>query len=152
MAVKEAPVEAKSGDVEGKKKKGGKKKLIIIAVVVLALLGAAYFLVLKPKPKATGPVKPDPGPIVKLDPININLADGHYLKLGIALQTTKKAKEPPEGSAALDSAITLYTGKSMKELSVKKQVEDLKEQLLKLIEEDYPEDVMGLFFTQFVMQ
>lgn len=164
MAVKEAaPVDAKakgaSADAlekggKGGKGKGGKKskkKLIIILLAVLVLGGGGYVMFLKPK--AGGPPKPpEPGAIVKLDPININLKGTHFLKLGIALQTTKTAKEPPEGSAALDSAITLYTGKSITELSVPKQVQALKAELLELIKDDYEGDVMGIYFTQFVMQ
>ncbi len=153
MAVKEAtPVDAKGAEgADAKKGKKSKKKLVIILVAVLALGGGGYFMFLKPKPSGP-PAPPKPGPIVKLDPININLKGAHFLKLGIALQTTKKAKEPPEGSAALDSAITLYTGRSITELSVPKQVAELKAQLLELIKKDYEGEVMGLYFTQFVMQ
>ncbi|NHA00583.1 hypothetical protein G5V59_12655 [Nocardioides sp. W3-2-3] len=63
--------------------KGGKGKKILIAVVVLALAaGAAWFLVLKPK----GDTAPKPGDVLTLEAIQVNLAGGHYLRLGMALQ------------------------------------------------------------------
>ena len=41
--------------------------------------------------------------MVKLDAIQINLADDHYLKVGIALQASKDAGEELDGSKALDA-------------------------------------------------
>ena len=64
-------------------KGGGKLKKILILVVLLAVVGGAvWFFFLKPKPVAP----PEPGEVVTLEPIQINLAAGHYLRVGIALQ------------------------------------------------------------------
>jgi len=67
-------------------KKSKKKLLIIIAAAVLLLGGGgagAYFTFLsgpsKPKP-------PEPGKVVPLDAITVNLSEGHFLKLKLALQ------------------------------------------------------------------
>ena len=58
---------------------------------LLLAAGAGYWFFLKP---AGGAEKaPEPGVVVKLDAIQINLADGHYLKVGIALQASKDAAE-----------------------------------------------------------
>ena len=47
-----------------------------------------------------------------MDPISINLAGGHYLKVGIALQATIDAHEAPEGSHAQDLAVVLLSGRT----------------------------------------
>ncbi|WP_203872442.1 hypothetical protein, partial [Planomonospora parontospora] len=84
--LKSAPDAGEAKD-DGKK---SKKKLFIIAGAVLALVGAAaaYFLLFAGSGKAEEP-KPEPGAIAALDAITINLADGHFLKLKMALQATK---------------------------------------------------------------
>lgn len=139
----EAPVEGTE-----EKKKGGKKKLLVIAVLLVAVLGAGYFFFLKP----SGPAKPQPGAVIALDPITLNLADGHYLKLGLALQATKAAKETPDGSHALDLAIDLFSGRQVAELGSATAREKLKKQLGEEVDKAYEGDVMGVYFTQFVTQ
>lgn len=124
-----------------------KKKLIIILVAVLALGGGGYFMFLKPKP--SGP--PQPGEVVKLDPIQINLAAEHYLRVGVALQLTAGASEA-EGSKALDATINLFSGLPMAQVNDPKKREVLKKQLVTELEELYEGDVMGVYFTEFVTQ
>jgi flagellar FliL protein len=72
-------------------KKGGKKKLVVIVLLVAVLGGAGYWFFLKPSSGAAPP--PKPGEVVALEPIQVNLADGHYLRIGIALQLTATAHE-----------------------------------------------------------
>src|SRR4051794_8588651 len=85
--------------------KGGKKKLIIIAAVVaLVVLGGVYkFVLAKPAAADAAEKEPEPGVTLALDPVNINLAEGHFLKLGLSLLFSKEASahEEPDGSAAL---------------------------------------------------
>ncbi|MBZ5735191.1 flagellar basal body-associated FliL family protein [Nocardioides sp. TRM66260-LWL] len=133
-------------------KKGGKKKLIIIVVALLVVAGAAYFFLLKPKPADAAKPKPVAGVVTPLDPIQINLEGGHYLRVGIALQQTDKAAEALDGSKALDAAIELFSGKSIEELSKPKERVKLKKELVKELEHLYEDEVMDVYFTQFVMQ
>ena len=135
------------GAEEPEKKGGGKKKLIMILVALLAIGGAAYWFVLKPKPEP----KPEPGEVVSLEPIQINLEGGHYLKIGVALQLTTTAHEA-DGSKALDATIELFTGRSMDELTRKESRAKLKKELLKELEHEYHGDVMGIYLTDFVTQ
>ncbi len=128
-------------------KKGGKKKLIIIVVAVLALAGAAYWFVLKPKPEPA----PEPGEVVTMEPIQVNLAGGHYLKIGVALQLTTAAHEA-DGSKALDAVIELFSGRAMDQLTRPDERDKLKHKLLKELEHDYHGDVMDVYFTDFVTQ
>src|SRR5437764_292294 len=70
---------------EGPAKKS--KKLLIVVPLVLALVaGAAWFFLLRGNGEPAKKAEPKPGVVVTLDSVNINLADGHYLKLKLALQ------------------------------------------------------------------
>jgi flagellar FliL protein len=146
MSTTTAPAAAPAAE---EAKGGGKKKLIMILVVVLVVAGAAYQFVLKPKPAAAS--KPQPGEVVSLEPIQVNLAGGHYLKIGIALQLTAKAHEA-DGSKALDATIETFSGKSMETVTRPDNREKLKEHLEKELEHLYHGDVMGVYFTDFVTQ
>src|SRR4051812_23022771 len=148
---------AKDGAPKPDKPGGKKKKLIIIGAVLLVAV-AAYMFVLKPKPAATG--APQPGAVVKLDPLTLNLDGGHYLKLSMALQFTAAASaggghgggDEPDGSKALDLAIGQLSNRKIAELNTAAARDAAKKKLLTAIEEAYEHDVMDLYFTEFVMQ
>jgi|APCry1669188879_1035177.scaffolds.fasta_scaffold05744_5 flagellar FliL protein len=161
---------AKKTDDEGteapeKKKKSNKLLLIIILVVVLA--GAAYFFVLKPKDAAPAPgsaaaeqaaaaaaaALPE-GPVIRLDPIFINLAGGHYLKLGMGLQTMgpQSKEEPTDGALALDAAIQIYSNQDMNTLTDQANRDTLKKQLVEMVTKGYHLKVSDVYITEFVMQ
>jgi flagellar FliL protein len=124
-----------------------KKKLVIILVAVLALGGGGYFMFLAPK--ASGP--PKPGLVVTLDPIQINLAGEHYLRIGLALQLIDGVKEA-DGSKALDATIEIFSGLPMTQTNDGKQRDELKKELVAKLEKLYPKEVMGAYFTEFVTQ
>lgn len=146
MSVTAMPqAEADSGK---KEKKGGKKKLIIIVALVAVLGGAGYWFFLKP---SGPPPKPVEGTVVALDPVQINLAGGHYLSVTLALQLTDKAKEA-DGSKALDAAIELFSGREITEVNDAKERLKLKEELVKELDDLYDGEVMDVYFTQFVSQ
>jgi len=139
-------------------KKGGGKKMLLVGLLggVLLLGGGAGGVWYFTKPAAAAP-PPVAGAVIALDPISLNLADQHYLKLGIALQaTTLVGKETPDGSKALDLAIQEFSGVSMADLSDDGKREhykdELQEKIVKAYEEEEQEHVMGIYFTQFVMQ
>ena len=150
MSVTTMPPAATKGAAEEPEKKGGKKKLIIILVAVLAIGGAAYWFVLKPKPEGKKE-KPVAGEVVALEPRQVNLEGGHYLKLGLALQGTADAHEL-EGSKALDAAISIFSGRSIEEVSRPAELKHLKTELQKELDHLYHGDVMGVYFTDFVTQ
>jgi flagellar FliL protein len=137
-------------------KKSNKMLIIIIAaVVLLGGGGAGAFFMLKGNSKAEA--APKKGVVTAIDsPITINLADGHYLKLGFSLQQTADAAEAVDTSEALNLAIDEYTGKTVAELSTDKGREELKVELLKKIEKAYTTDgtkeVMDIYYTSFVTQ
>ena len=146
MTVTAIPQQPTAETAEAAPKKS-RKKLLVIVVAVLLLGGAAYWFVLRPKPE--GP--PMPGEVVKLEPIQVNLAAAHYLRLGLSLQLTTKAHEV-DGSKALDAAIEIFSGKTVAEVNATKGRTELKKELVKRLGEVYEHEVMGVYFTEFVTQ
>jgi flagellar protein FliL len=137
------------------------KKMLMIIVIALVVLGggggAGAFLALKGD-KAEAKPEPKKGTVTAIEnDLTINLADGHYLKLGFALQETEEAgTEAIDTSEAINLAIDQYTGKSVAELSTVKGRETAKAELLEKIKKAYAEDgteiIMDIYYTAFVTQ
>lgn len=125
-----------------------KKKLIVIALVLVLVAGAGYWFFLKPSGGETEPV---PGEVMPLEAIQINLEDGHYLRVGLALQLVEGAHEV-DGSKALDATIDLFSGQSIKEVTATKERQHLKEELTKELDHLYHGEVLEVYFTDFVTQ
>lgn len=166
---------------EEPKKKRGKLKIIIPVVVLLAGLGGGgFFMTSSKKATATDAAHTSttlvPGPVIVLEPITTNLADGHILKVGLSLRLSSKPKEEelaavvkaksaaghgaaadgasPMGgteSVALDLAITHLGSKTYTTLSSPEGKAAAKEELTKAIEEAYEHDVTAVYFNNFVM-
>jgi flagellar FliL protein len=137
-----------SGDASPAKQGGGKRKLIVVALLVVLLAGSAWWFVLRKPADADAP---KPGEVVALDPIQVNLAEGHYLSIGIALQAVDGAEEV-DGSKALDAVIGLFSGRSVAELNRPKVRTQLKKELEHELADRYEEEVMAVYLTQFVTQ
>ena len=146
-------------EASGDEPKKSKKKLMIIVIAVVVLLGGgggAYFMLKGGKAKVAPP--PEKGVVVAIeDALTINLTDGHFLKLGFALQMTAEAgAEAIDTSEALNLAIDEYTGKTVAELSTEKGRDTAKAALLEKIEEAYKEKekqmIMDIYYTSFVTQ
>ena len=120
-------------------------------VLVVAAAGAGWFFLLKPD-GSKEPKKPELGAVLPVDPININLDGGHYLKLGFSLQLKKGVKENPDPSQALAIAIDQFTGQSMTVLSQPGARRKAVATLTEAIEHAYGEDVIDLYPTTLVMQ
>jgi flagellar FliL protein len=144
-AIPQAPVNEE--EVEAAKPPRNRNKLLVILVAVLALGGGAYWFALKPTP--AGP--PQPGVVVKLDPIQVNLAAGHYLRVGIALQLVEGVKEA-DGSKALDATIDEFSGLAMDDVNDPAKRATYKKALEKELAHRYHDEVMGVYFTEFVTQ
>jgi flagellar FliL protein len=148
MSVSTMTTPAGADEKDATEGKGGKKKLVVVVVLLVVLGGAGYWFFLKPKGGHEAPV---PGEVVALESTQINLASGHYLRIAIALQLPEGAAEV-DGSKALDATISLFSGRSMTELNDPKEREKLKKELGTELEERYDDEVMGVYFTEFVTQ
>jgi flagellar FliL protein len=141
--------DAKSGVKDDTSGSGSKKLVVIVLVALLAGGGGAWYFLLR---GPSAPPKPKPGAVLKLDAINVNLADSHYLKVGLALQTTTSASPDIDGSQALDIAISQLSGRTMGDLAAPAKREKAKEALVKAVSEAYDGEIMDVYFTEFVMQ
>lgn len=158
--------DASTGEGPAKKKKG--KMLLVLPVVILALAGGGYVMMgggSKPAAAAGGTTPTGPttttmlanASIAKFDDITLNLADGHYLKVGIALQLTKKAVPDDYttgGSAAkaFDLTISTFGSKTYAELGAPGGREATKAVLQRAIVKAYAGEVSAVYLTDFVMQ
>lgn len=128
--------------------KKSRKALLMVVVVVLATAAAAWWFMIRP---AGADEAPEPGEVLQLEPIQVNLEGGHYLKIGIALQAVEGA-EHVEGSKALDATIELFSGATMADLADTKKRGHLKEVLVEELDHRYHGEVMEVYFTDFVTQ
>ncbi len=166
---KSVPDQRKGGapvgtDDDAPPKGGRKKKIIGAAVLLVAVLGAGggafvMFTGGGADDEAAAEVvevEPEPGAVVPLEPITINLADGRYLQVGIALQEAVPEgggeHAETDGSQALDILIHQLSGKPMAELASTEQRDAVKAELVTEISEAYHEHVYDIYFTSFVMQ
>lgn len=151
------------GDDDAPAKGGKKKKLIGAVVLLVALLAAgagAYFMFMggggeEAEAAAEAAHEYEPGAVVPLEPITINLADGRYLQVGIALQEAVAEgghATETDGSQALDILIHKLSGKPMAELASVEQRDAVKAELVEEIKHAYHDHVYDIYFTSFVMQ
>lgn len=138
-------------------KGGGKKKLIMIVVPVLLAVVAAWYFVLGPgsgSGEAEEKPKAEPGEVVALEPITMNLADGRLLKVGLALQLPLEpaGEEEVTGSVALDEAIAFLGEHTYAQLAQPAARQAAKKELSHRVAKRYHEGVLEVYFTEFVMQ
>jgi len=182
MADKKAEKTEKSEKDSSDSKKSGKRtkgggmnKLLLVAVL---LLGAAAGYVLKgggggsagAAAETTLPPPPEPGMMVSIAPLSVNLADNHYLKIGLAVQLVDGAETTEGGghggSAATpedawlaehgpvirDLLISELGGAHVSEFANAAGRENLRNHLLEKANEHLEGSVYALYFTEFVMQ
>ena len=150
------------------KKGGGVKRIATIAVVVVGLVGGVKGFVLGGPPAAAGAAGPtttttEPhGPVVTLEPITLNIAGDRFLKVGLAFQLAHDyepvghgpdSDDPTKGYArAVDLVIDTLAGRTFEELVTPEGRSRAKEEIGHLLEEAYPDEIEGVYFTEFVMQ
>ena len=137
---------------EGAPKKSRTKLVILLAAVVLLLGGAGGYFFMFAGSGDEAEAAPEAGEVVAMEAVTVNLADGHFLKVAIALQATADAEHEPEGSKALDLTIDHFSNRKMAELSSAEGRQKAKQELIEKVGEAYHGEVMDVYFTQFVMQ
>lgn len=140
-----------------------KKKLFLVGAVVLAALVGGYVTVSAGGEAEAGqaveePQAPVPGEVVTLEPITLNLSDGRFLKVGLALQLVEGTPVPGPAEVAgfaapaLDDSISLLGALSYGELVAPGGRDTAKQALSERISARYEGVVMGVYFTELVMQ
>lgn len=144
---------------KGKKAKGGKSNLVPAIVLAVGIAAGGYFMGGSGEPAASGETTATTQPageIVTMDPISVNLADGHFLKVGLGVQLSESAnvEEFPKGPMAKvkDLLIDELAGGDMATLATKDGKEKVKDELTKRAEKEFEGEVLGFYFTDFVMQ
>jgi flagellar FliL protein len=87
----------------------------------------------------------------------VNLADGHYLKLGLGLQLPEgtlmeEIESEGIGAPALDKAIELFSTRTMQDLVPAKNRSELRGQLGYELCTAHESIISKVYFTDFVMQ
>lgn len=104
----------------------------------------------------TAPAEPEIGEIVGLEAINVNLADGHYLRIAVSLGLVPAVDaahvETYPTAPASDLVLTTFAGRSMEELAEPDGRERARQQLSEALAEAYGSEVAAVYFTEFVMQ
>jgi flagellar FliL protein len=136
-----------------------KKKILIIVPVLLVVVGAAYKMVLAPKPVA--PKKKIEGAVVPLQKeFLLNLDGGRYAKVSVALVmpvapvVAEGATAPPlEQEAAVRAVVTdRLTGLSASALIVRSKRHELLDEIRKQIDHTTDEEVDEVLFTDITVQ
>jgi flagellar protein FliL len=176
MSDKPAPTEPNADEAPKKK---SKRKLFIAVGLCVVLAGVAYMLVGRGGAGAdvatdgttadtvATPAALEFTEIVDMPAININLADGHYLRVAVSLGlhsleeeeavAEAPAEETAEGSSipiapAADIIVATFSGRTMATLATTEGRDEAKLALTTQIVEHYGETVASVFFTEFVMQ
>lgn len=158
-ALGKSPAAAPPAEDGETTRKRGRKKLVLLLVALLVVGGgAAWYLLLGPGAAPTGEAgehaepAPEPGEVLTVDAVSINLAGGHYLRLGLALQLTAEVHEEVSSARALDLAIALFSGRTVEEVASAEGRAALKEELRHQLEEAYEGEVMDVYLTDYVTQ
>jgi flagellar FliL protein len=156
---------AKKAKSKGPKSKS--KRIVVVGLLVLALGGGGFFFTRgssAPAPDLTN----EPGVVVALEPITLNLADGRFLKAGLSLQLSKAAGAEGaaghsssdastgstgfDGAKALDAAISVLGARSYAQLLAPGGRAKAQSDLTKEVALRYEGEVLKVYFTEFVMQ
>jgi flagellar FliL protein len=150
------------------KKKGGKRKIMLIGLVAVIAVGGFFGKgMLGGSAAAEESTTTAPGPVITLSSITLNLADGHFLKLGLALQMAPPepgaAAEEGHGAAAeddptrgfapaLDLAIQVFGSRNMGQLLPPEGRQAAVAELVTKLHERYHGEIEGVYLHEFVMQ
>lgn len=153
-------------------KSGGLLRTVVIVFLLIGIAGIGYVIGGRGGAAPAAPAAADEaaaaaeaekeaeaekkGPIVEMEPINVNLAEGHYLRIAVALGLSSevKLKEPEEfdKAAASDVVLGTFSGMAMADLTSAEGREKAREHLLEALEPHYGTEVVHVYFTEFVMQ
>ncbi|WP_159798632.1 flagellar basal body-associated FliL family protein [Puerhibacterium puerhi] len=146
-----APAAAEPEPEPQKRRRRWPVLVLVLVALVAAGAAAAWFFLRTPDAEAAPPA-PEPGAVLQVDPVSLNLADGHYLRLGLGLQLTADVEEPPDPARALDLAIALFSGRPVQEVSDPATRDQLKSELAEQLQEAYEGEVLDVYLTQYVTQ
>ena len=156
------------GEAEETERGGGRVKVAIGAVVLVAVgvLAGGKVLGGSASPasatEATTTTTEPAGPVTTVESITVNLADGRFLKLGLAFEVHHDAEYPPaevevdeytKGFAReIDASIMVLSGFSYDQLVAPDGKAGAKAALLERLQEVSDGAIRDVLFHEFVMQ
>lgn len=140
-------------------KKRNKLLIAIILLLTLVVVGGGAFVVLTVLGDDAGQTgetivverSPEPGDVVPVTSVSVNLAGGHYLRLAFSLQLTADS-EGVEEARVQDIAIDLFSGREMSEINTEESRNELKATLVERLSEAFDGEVLDVYLTDFVTQ
>jgi flagellar FliL protein len=84
--------------------------------------------------------------------MTLNLADSHYLRLTLALQTIKGTNEELDTSEAAQLVISEFSNRTVASLTGEAARMKVQADLLTKLKKAYPKEIMGVYYTEFVTQ
>lgn len=143
-------------------------RTILTVMLSLCLVGMGYFVGTRGAPPAAQePVASEEyveaeeetaavGLIVDLEAVNVNLADGHYLRIAVSLGLSQEVElhEPEEfpTAPAADVVLTAFAGRTIQQLAGAEGREAARLELAEALEHFYGSEIVAVYFTEFVMQ
>jgi flagellar FliL protein len=153
----------KAGD-----KKGRKGKLLLVAVLLAGAAGGYFLKGGGASETAAGAsattAPPEPGTMIELQPLSLNLADDRYLRVGVAVQLVDGAGGGGHGGDAAeawlaehgpvirDLLIQQLGGAHVADLSTAAGRDALRATLVEQASAHLDDEIYALYFTEFVMQ
>ncbi len=86
-----------------------------------------------------------------MDDMTLNLTGGHYLRMKLALQTTKGTSEEFDSSEASQLIIDQYSNRTPEQLTGDAARKQMMAALVLKLQKAYPKKIIGAFYTEFVM-
>ena len=151
-------------------KSGGLLRTVVIVFLLIGIAGVGFVMGGRGGAAPAAPAAADgataeaekeaeaekKGPIVEMEAINVNLAEGHYLRIAVALGLSPEVKlkegEEFDKAAASDVVLGTFSGMLMADLTSAEGREKAREHLLTALEPHYGNEVVHVYFTEFVMQ
>lgn len=143
---------APAPEPEPQKKRNFLPAIMGILVGVIVVGAVAFWFFVRPILVESGePKAPVAGEVHTVESMNINLSDGHYLRLGFAVQLSEDAEEIAS-ARILDTAIALFSGQNFADVLEPVTRDALKAQLAAQLDELYEGEVMDVWLTDYVAQ
>lgn len=135
--------------------------LLVVLLVVGVVGGVAFAKITGSGSASAGPattVAPEPGEVAKVEAVNINLANGHYLRIAYGVQLSKEVEvkaeawSKSESSKVSDLVIAQFSGMRMEDLQTKEGREAALEEVVVKAKERLDGQVLDIYLDEFVMQ
>jgi flagellar FliL protein len=160
-----APADTAEPPAVDRRKRTRRRGFLVLPLLVVLAVGG---VLAKAHLAGAAAPKPDltkvPGAVVPLQSMTLNLTDGHFLKVGLALQLTEAATPAGagadataavpavDGSKALDAAIAILGAHSYAQLLAPGGRAAAQRALTAEVAKRYDGEVLKVYFTEFVMQ